>query len=339
MKLFHYLNTRCFGRAIAVIVSFMLLTSGGCPRTSGSPDATNPVPDNPVPACHLLVCCRVGANLGTTFLINGQWNPAHDYRDIDQVRDILQKVKEAGIRVVSVDFTNPNEWEMGEGGPLHMEGASQDWDQFKPMLDNIAKVCTEKGMEYFIFIGDPQCWSMRYWNTVAGYIWDNYAQGPSYRRYGFGDDRPLLVSFLPGDTFWPLWERTPEEERDNLAKFRIGTCQVNDPITPTPSDGWGYRNISESSDGKVRFCCPNSGVPPQDWARVDAAEWRRRVKWALGAAEYAVFGSYDDTCDAIMWGICDVSASTKPSHVNPATVAMPSVYYDILKEELERFSR
>ena len=176
---------------------------------------------------------------------------------------------------------------------------------------------------------------MKYWNTVAGFIWEHYAQTPAYRRYGFGDDRPLLVSFLPGDTFWPLWDRTPGEEKDNLSKFRIGTCQVNDPISPTPSDGWGYRNVSESSDGKVRFCSPNSGVSPEEWARVDAAEWRKRVRWALGAQEYAVFGSYDDTCDAIMWGICDVSMSTKPCHINPSTVADPFIYYDILKEELK----
>ncbi len=288
----------------------------------------------PVPVCHLLVCCRAN-NQGTTFLVNGAWNPAHDYSDIDQVRDILRKVKDAGIRVVGIDFTNPPEWEMGEDGPLHLEGVAPAWDRFRPMLENIAQVCGEEELEYFLFIGNPQAWTMKYWNTVAGYIWEHYAQDPAYRHYGFGDDRPLLVSFFPGESFWALWDQVPEEEKDQLSRFRIGTCQVNDPITATPSDGWGYRNISESSDGAVRFCCPNSGVAPADWARVDAQEWKRRVKWALGAKEYAVFGSYDDTCDAIMWGICDVSHSTKPSHVNPSTVGSPAVYYDILKEQLQ----
>ena len=145
--------------------------------------------------------------------------------------------------------------------------------------------------------------------------------------------RPASSGLFPARRH--ILARTPGEEKDNLSKFRIGTCQVNDPISPTPSDGWGYRNVSESSDGKVRFCSPNSGVSPEEWARVDAAEWRKRVRWALGAQEYAVFGSYDDTCDAIMWGICDVSMSTKPCHINPSTVADPFIYYDILKEELK----
>ena len=314
--------------AATIVLSLTGCRMGACKKASGAECG-------PVRVCHLLLCCRTGANLGTTFLVNGEWNPAHDYQDIGQVRDILQKIKDAGIGVVSVDFTNPNEWEMGESGRIHHpEKPYAEWPVYKPMLDNIAQVCSEKEMEFLIFIGDPARWTMKYWNTVAGFIWEHYAQHPAYRHYGFGDDRPLLVSFLPGNTFWPLWEQTPDAEKDNLVKFRIGTCQVNDPITPMPSDGWGYRNVSESSDGAVRFCCPNAGVPPEDWARVDAVEWRKRVKWALGAKEYAVFGSYDDTCDAIMWGICDVSQSSKPCHINPSTVAAPSVYYDILKEQL-----
>ena len=55
-----------------------------------------PKTEGPVPVCHLLVCCR-GYNSGSTFLVQDNWNPAHDYRDIAQVRDILQKIKDALI--------------------------------------------------------------------------------------------------------------------------------------------------------------------------------------------------------------------------------------------------
>ena len=34
-------------------------------------------------------------NSGSTFLVRDEWNPAHDYKDIGQVRDILQKIKES----------------------------------------------------------------------------------------------------------------------------------------------------------------------------------------------------------------------------------------------------
>ena len=329
---------RKFGRP-AELVGGLVLIGIGVGILLGSPSRAAEEEDGPVPVCHLLICCR-SANSGTTFLVNGEWNPAHDYRDIDQVRDILQKVKDAGVNVVSVDFTNPPEWEMGEGGLIHQgRGDGLNWPGYGKMLDNIVTVCHEKDMQFIIFIGNPAAWTMKYWNTVAGFVWERYAQDPAYRRYGFGDDRPLMVVFYPGDLFWPLWERTPDEEKDNLAKFRLGTCQVNDPIEPYPSDGWGYRSTSESSDGTVRFACPNAGVPPTDWARIGATEWKERVDWALGATDYAVFGSYDDTCDGIHWGICDVSESKRPYHINQTTVDDPFIYYNILKEALSHRNR
>jgi len=292
----------------------------------------------PVPVTHLLICCR-NTNAGTTFLVNDEWNPAHDYTDIDQVRDIMQKIKDAGINVVSVDFTNPPEWEMGEGGAIHLPGVQEGWSQFGKMLDNIVAVCREKDMQFMIFIGNTAAWTMKYWNTVAGFVWDNYAQLPEYRRYGKGDDRPIMIVFLPGEGYASMLASTPEDEKDNLMKFHIGTCQVNDPIDETVTDGWGYRNYSQSSDGKVRFCAPNSGVPKRDWARVDAAEWKRRVEWGGKAKDYVVYGSYDDTCDGIFWGISDVSQSKKDYHINETTVDNPYIYYDILKDYLTKKGR
>lgn len=111
---------------------------------------------------------------------------------------------------------------------------------------------------------------------------------------------------------------------------------MNDPITPVESDGWGYRNMLGGSSDAARFVCPNSGVPPQDWARVGPGEWRRRVRWCLQAREYAVLGTYDDTCDSNFWGIADVSGSTEPAHRNDSTLLDPWAYYNIVCEELDR---
>ena len=290
---------------------------------------------NPTKVCHLLICCRT-MNKGTTFLVNGEWNPAHDYRDIDQVRDIMQKIKEAGVTVVSVDFTNPAEWEGADDGRIHIDGQTDayNWAGYGKMLDNIVTVCGEKKMQFMVFIGNPAAWGMKYWNQVAGFIWERYAQKETYRKYGNGDNKPILPVFIPGEAFAYVWNNTPDNEKDNLAKFHIGTCQVNDPIKETATDGWGYRNTSSNASGSVRFVCPNSGVAPAEWARVNADQWRDRIKWGLRATEYVIFGSYDDTCDAIFWGIADVSKSQTASHINSATVDKPSLYYDILKEEL-----
>ena len=63
------------------------------------------------------------------------------------------------------------------------------------------------------------------------------------------------------------------------------------------------------------------------------------MKWALGAKEYAVIGTYDDTCDSIFWGIADVGASTNRTHVNEATKDAPYVYYNIVKEEIAKWRK
>lgn len=282
-----------------------------------------------VPITHVMVCCREN-NAGTTFLVNGQWNPAHNYGDINQVRDILQKIKDAGINVISVDFTNPPQWD-DEG----TNGEKWYRSEFMPMLDNIDKVCQEKGMQFIMFLGNPNAWTMKYWNEKAGEVLKKYANKPEYRRYGFGDDRPMLIMFYPGQDFKEMWDKTPENEKNNLEKFHIGTCQVNDPILFTETDGWGYRNVSQSVDGKVRFVAPNGGVAPAQWYRVDAKEWKKRVEWAGQASEYSVIGSYDDVCDAIFWGIADVSKSTRKEHINSTTVDDPYVYYNIVKNYLQ----
>ena len=294
--------------------------------------AQSVVPPSPIPVTYLLLCCRT-MNNGTKFQVNGNWEPNHDYRNINTVRDILQKIKDAGINCVGVDFTNPSMWDVpvkDSNGNLVDDFSSE----FKPMLDNVIKVCQEKDMKWFMFLGDPNAWTMKYWNTIAKRVWEQYAETPNYMRYGFGDDRPMLVMFLYGTAFWDNYNRTPDNEKDYIARFHLGTCQINGAITPQTSDGWGYRNYSQSSDGNVRFVSPNGGVPPEDWCRVDADEWRRRVDWGLQAHHYTVFGSYDDTCDGIFWGIADVSSSTSQYHRNASTIKDPYIYYNIVREKL-----
>lgn len=285
----------------------------------------------PTVACYIMPCCRTNNN-GTMFMLNDRWRTSHNYGDIKQTRGILTNIKNAGINVIGIDFTNPSQWDGFGESAAHNGDGGEFWYMFKPMLDNITLVCAELDMEYFLFIGNTQAWGMEYWNNIAGKILDNWAKDPHYRKYGYGDDRPLLVAFIPGTKFAAQLKSTPENKKNNLMQFRIGTCQVNEPIAFTATDGWGYRNYSESYDHKVRFACPNGGVPPQDWFRVGADTWKKRVRWALEATEYAVIGSYDDTCDAIFWGIADVVGSHTECHKNSTTVNDPFIYYDIVRK-------
>lgn len=284
-----------------------------------------PAPSAPVPVTYIMVCCH-GADKGTKFLANGAWDSRHDYRNYPFALDMMRKIKEAGINVVGIDFTNAAQWD-------------QQRDLHWPMLLNVVKAVKELDMQYFLFLGNTAYNTMKYWNSKAKIVWEEFAQDPHYRRYGFGDDRPMITIFLPGRHFAAHLAKTPPEEKNWIEKFRIGTCQVNDPIVFAPTDGWGYRNMSAGSTDLARFAAPNSGVDPKQWARVDANEWRRRVKWALGAKEYAVIGTYDDTCDCIFWGIADVSASRNPVHVHADTKNDPYIYYNIVKEELAKWRK
>ena len=277
----------------------------------------------PVPVTYIMVCCHE-KDKGTKFLANGEWPEKRDYRNYPIALDTMRKIKDAGINVVGIDMTNPSQW-----------------DQFKhnfwPKLKNVVRAAGELDMEYFFFLGNTYAHTMKYWNEKAKITWEEFAKDdPHYRRYGFGDDRPMMTMFLPGRDFAAHLKNSKPEEHDWLDKFRIGTTQVNDPIVPTSTDGWGYRNKSAGATDLARFVAPNSGVHPKTWARVDADEWRARVKWALGAKEYAVIGTYDDTCDSIFWGIADVRGSSNKTHIHESTKNDPYIYYNIVKDEISK---
>jgi hypothetical protein len=105
---------------------------------------------------------------------------------------------------------------------------------------------------------------------------------------------------------------------------------MNDPIPPGKSDGWGYRNYSQSVDGKVRFVCPDT------WHHKKGDEWKRRVEWAKQAEQYSVYGSYDDVCDDINRGIADTKNTEAKYNKYPGDD--PYIYYNILKKELTNSS-
>lgn len=285
------------------------------------------------PVTGLLICCR-GKDMGP-FLINGKWNHSHDYGDINQVRGILTNIQNAGINVVYIDMTNPSQW-------------TRLWDEYKPMIDNIRTVCAEKKMEYFIMIGavvsdavraEPKMpeWlitvgHLEFWNMQAKYIWENYAQDGHYRTYGYGDNRKIITMFYPGVLVDPLWNDTPDEHKTYLSKFYRGTHQYNEQRPNGKDDGWGYRDRQQNASGTVRFVAASAGMHPGSSSFISQQQWKERVDWVAEAEHYSVYGTYDDTCDNIPWGIHDTKNVTNPSrkYANDD----PYVYYNVVKEKL-----
>lgn len=267
-----------------------------------------------VPVTHVMICCQGSAS----FLLNGKWNANPDFKDIDQASDMLQKIKDAGIDIVIVDMTNEAQWDNA-------------WNEFSVMVDNIQAVCERKKLQFAIFLG-AQVRPLSYWNRCAGKILTRWANKPTYRAWGFdGDNRPLLVEFLPGQSYWAVYNAAPDSAKTDLSKFHIGTTIVNDPATPQVSDGWGYRDTFQSSDGKVRYASPTKGLYPPTVTFGTGAEWLAKVQWCAKAEYYSVYGSYDDAWDAQNWGIARMS-SGKPAYAGDD----PNVYYDVLRNFLAR---
>jgi hypothetical protein len=271
------------------------------------------------------------------FKVGNRWITDNSYKNIEETHSILYTIQEAGINDIIIDLTNPSQWAtVPASWPGCQPNENALWNvDTKDQLAVIEEVCEELGMRFVMFIGNPAAHTMAYWNGIAKQIWDTWAQKDVYRKYGYGDDRPMLVVFYPGRDFRNMYNATPDEDKDYLAKFRIGTCQVNDPISPVTTDGWGYRHMSSSSDDKVRFVSPNEGVAPSEWKRSTLEQWKEKVKWAGQATEYCIFGSYDDTCDAIFWGIADTEQSGTAYKRYPGN-EKPDDYYNVVKEYLTR---
>ena len=293
------------------------------------------------PLSYVLVCCR-GCNNGVSFLINGEWNSNHDYRDIEQTRDIMQNIKDAGINTIIVDITNPSQW-------------GQFWDDWTaPTMQNIQQVCREKDMQYLILMGGAlnpdireqedipaEISATQFWNEKAQYIWENWASDPIYRKYGYGDDRPMVIIFTPGTMYWPIDDAAPAAHKNYLTKFYRGNTQVNNTMTEQQhleTSGWGYRKKNWNASKTIRYTSPQGGVAPPSWFKLSAEAFRTEVQWASEAEHYSIYGSYDDTCDGILWGIADTKNSTATVdgelYWNKYPNDDPFVYYDIVKEAL-----
>lgn len=282
-----------------------------------------------VPICHIMPCCD-NCKEGIKYLVNGSWVSSYSYYDINTARSMMQQIKDCGINIVCIDMTNYAQW------------VPEKLYYFK-MIDNIAQVCDELNMQYFLHIGTgsihvpEHLTALEYWNSVAGIILERWANKPNYRRYGFGDDRPILVLFEPGFQFWPRYNSEPVQNKNNFEKFSIATAIVNSAIPSEKdryeSDGWGYRGTNFNKSKSVRYTSANGGkAGPDTWSRLTPSQFAKEVKWVSQASEYSVYGSFDDACDNIFWGIAQTKDATDPMDRYP--VDDPYAYYNIIKATL-----
>ena len=179
---------------------FAALAGAGCTGKTEKKSASK----GPVPMTHILICCRSSNEGVIRFKVGDEWITNHDYRNIDHARAILSTIQQAGINDVIIDLTNPSQWaETPASWPGCQPGENALWEtETKDQIATIEQVCEELGMRFVMFIGNPAAHTLAYWNGIAERIWKSWAQKDVYRKYGYGDDRPMLVVFYMGEDFW-----------------------------------------------------------------------------------------------------------------------------------------
>ncbi len=96
-----------------------------------------------------------------------------------------------------------------------------------------------------------------------------------------------------------------------------------------------YAGYEPACQGLMMFLTGHHrGGHSEPWEPFSVDQWCQRIAWALKADHYMVFGSYDDVCDGINWGIADTSGTTVEYNKYPGDE--PYVYYKILQEMLAK---
>lgn len=310
---------------------FAALAGAGCTGKTEKKSASK----GPVPMTHILICCRSSNEGVIRFKVGDEWITNHDYRNIDHARAILSTIQQAGINDVIIDLTNPSQWpRLRPAGPAASR-ARMRCGRPRPKIRSRRSSRSARSWACVssCLSGNPAAHTLAYWNGIAERIWKSWAQKDVYRKYGYGDDRPMLVVFYMGEDFLENVRCCAGAREELPGKFRIGTCQVNSPMNFTATDGWGYRNRSSSSDNKVRFVCPNEGVVPT------AVE----TQYVAGVGGKGRVGRRGDRIlhfrvvrrhrDAIFWGIADTRESRNAYKRYPGDES-PDAYYNVVKDYL-----
>ncbi len=281
-----------------------------------------------------MLCCKDDCNKGATVLASGQFNANQAWYDPNQCSDMMSKLFDAGIRTLFVDLTNSPQWE-----PL--PGNNQFTGVTVPSLSNIIATGLAKGMTFAAMIGDQgPGWTEADTAARLDVLYNNWATSPQYEKYRFGTvaegkGKPMLIAFDNGNNngnsflnFVNTWSPT---NKAKLARFKLVDCG-----STTLNGGFGYRARQQSTgvtNGVAwhRFVSTNgSSGAPTTWFRANAQAWKTEVEWARAASRYSVYGSYDDTCDAHMWGVAETALATTATNIYPGNDSR--LYYNVVQD-------
>ncbi len=227
---------------------------------------------------------------GVKVLVNGKMQSIN-WNDKAHIQFYVNEIKNAGIDLIIVDFTNGFAWK---------------WQALM-----VQKLCLENGMKFAIAL-NPQMGNMA--ESQCKMVWDDYAapEAPFSSAYFYKDGNPLVVFY----TTRAGYNNSMAEQTEYRVKFTGVWASGEDG----DKDKWGWqlepqKGVIPSDDAMY----VTSSIDFDSPYAVTDDKWRHSLAWLdynFGLAvkndpKNIIVGSYDDVHERNLWMKADTSGAVR----------------------------
>ena len=227
---------------------------------------------------------------GSKVLVDGEW-VSTNWNDDRQIDLFCEAIRDAGIDVIAVDFTNGFRWER--------------------QAKRVQRFCHENNMK-FVIAFNPQ--GGREMESSCRTVWDTYAAptAEDHEAYLHRDGKPLVVLY----TTRPGYQASIAIRESYSRRFSTAWASGED----SERDKWGWQlepDIGPVGSEEAMFV---TGAikrygPEREWD-----EGRRHLSWLdygfvmarAHSPRFLIVGSFDDLRERNAWFVADTSATRPP---------------------------
>lgn len=250
---------------------------------------------------------------GCKILVDGKW-VATNWNDDKQIDLFCAAMRDAGINVIAVDFTNGFRWER--------------------QAKRVQEFCYDNGMK-FVLAFNPE--GGRSMEAGCRTTWDTYASPAATFRdaYLHKDGKPLVVLYTTKTGYQAsVGKRGPYGQMFSTV-WASGDESANDK--------WGWQlepDIGPMGSGDAMFVTGSVKRygPKREWD-----EWRRHLAWLdygfitarRHGTRFVVVGSFDDIHERNAWFVADTTQARQCLQARGSDGALSTdAYYTRVKEWL-----